>query len=181
MMSDLSERMEKTLDSARSQLATVRTGRANPDILSKIMIDYYGSMVPISQMASVSVPESMMLQVSVYDANAVKSVEKAILMSDLNLNPQVEGNVMRIRLPELTEDRRKDLVRVVRKYIEDYKVAIRNIRRDEIDVIKAQEKDKEISSDESKQEQDSIQKITNQFVAELDQLSAQKEKEILSF
>ena len=181
MINELSERMKKTLDSAGAQLATVRTGRANPDILSKIMIEYYGTMVPLSQMAAVSVPESMMLQVSVFDANAIKNVEKAILMSDLNLNPQVEGNVMRIRLPELTEERRKDLVRVVRKYIEEYKVAIRNIRRDVIDMIKTQEKDKAISSDESKQGQDQVQKITNQFVDDLDQLSTQKEKEILSF
>ena len=175
------EKMNKTLLSAKQQLATIRTGRANPDLLSKIMVEYYGSAVPISQMGSISAPEPLLLQINVFDANSVKNEEKAIQLSDLNLNPQSDGSTIRIRLPELTEQRRKDLVKVVRKSIEDYKVGLRNIRREIIDEIKNQEKQKDISEDESKKYQESVQKATDSFIEELDQLSKAKEAEITSF
>ena len=139
MVNDIDEKMDKTIQSARAQLATLRTGRANPDLLSKLMVEYYGTTVPLTQMGSVSAPEPMMLQVNIFDANAVKNVEKAIQLSDLNLNPQVDGSVIRIRLPELTEERRKELVKIMKKQVEEFKVGIRNVRRDIIDQVKQQE------------------------------------------
>ena len=181
MVNDIDEKMDKTIQSARAQLATLRTGRANPDLLSKLMVEYYGTTVPLTQMGSVSAPEPMMLQVNIFDANAVKNVEKAIQLSDLNLNPQVDGSVIRIRLPELTEERRKELVKIMKKQVEEFKVGIRNVRRDIIDQVKQQEKDKEVSEDESKKLQDDVQKKTDKYINELEELSKNKEKEIISF
>lgn len=175
----IQSRMQKTLDNTKSSLTSIRTGRANPDLLSKVQVDYYGSHVPLQQVASISVPEPMMLQLNVFDKSAIQNVERAIMTSDLNLTPQTEGNVIRIRLPELTEQRRHDLVKVVKKHGEEGKVAIRNIRRDELDYLKEQEKEKEISEDEYKRESDVIQKVTDKYINQIDELIKHKEEEIL--
>ncbi len=177
-MPDSREKMEKTLEALRKQLGTVRTGRANPDLLSRVHVDYYGSQVPLKQVASITVPESTVLALSVFDKNAVQSVEKAILSAGLNLNPQVDGTTVRIRLPELTEDRRKELVKVVKKYAEDAKVAIRNIRRDLLDELK---KNKDVSEDDIKHKQTDIQKTTDHYIEKADAAAVEKEKEILHF
>lgn len=179
-MADIKERMQKTVDASRAQLKTIRTGRANPDLLSKIQVDYYGSTVPLNQVASVTAPEPMLLQLSIFDRSAVQAVEKAIQISDLNLTPNTDGNVIRLRIPELTEDRRRDLVKIVKRVVEESKVALRNIRRDEIDALKAMQKDNEISEDDFKREQEDVQKITDDFVSALDKMGQSKESEIMT-
>jgi len=179
-MQELTNKMQKSIEKFKSNLGSLRTNRANPDMLSNITIDYYGSQVPLLQVASLSVPENMVLMINVFDANAIKHVEKAILASSLGLNPHVDGNIIRIRLPELTEERRKDLVKVVGQYSEETKVALRNIRRDEIDAIKTQEKNKELTEDDAKKTQQDVQKITDENTKTVDSLSQSKEKEILT-
>lgn len=173
-------RMDKSIESFKSQLNGLRTGRANPELLNSVVVDYYGAPTPLNQVASVSTPETRVLMLNVFDANAVKDVEKAIQASNLGLTPQTEGNIIHIRLPELTEDRRKELVKVAKKHAEDARVSIRNIRRDEIDTIKKQEKSKDITEDESKQLQDDVQKVTDEKVAQVDSITSTKEKDILS-
>ena len=157
----------------------MRTGRANPDILAKIFVQYYGSAVPLKQVASVTVSESNSLLITAFDRSSTKEIEKAIQSSGLNLTPQVDGGVIRLRLPDLTEDRRKELVKLLKKEGEEAKVVVRNVRRDEIDTIKKQEKDKEISTDESKRLQDTVQKTTDKYIAMVEELMAKKEVEIL--
>jgi ribosome recycling factor len=175
-MSDVKSKMQKSIDTLKEHFATVRTGRANPDILSKIQVDYYGSMVPIKQVASISVPEPMTLMLTLFDKGSVKAVEKAIMTSDLGLNPAVDGTIIRLRFPDLTEDRRKELAKLVKKMAEDSKIALRNIRRDAIDQLKA---DKAIPEDQLKKQQDDIQKDTDHFTKLADQLAADKEAEIM--
>lgn len=179
-MENITNKMEKSVDNFKSNLGSLRTSRASPDMLSKITVNYYGAQVPLQQVASISVPENRVLMLNIFDANAIKDVERAILNSSLGLNPHVDGNIIRIRLPELTEERRKDLVKVVGQYSEDAKIAIRNIRRDEIDAIKTQEKNKELTEDDSKKMQQKIQKITDEKVTVIDNISQEKEKEILT-
>lgn len=179
-MQQLIEKMEKVLESTRKHFGSVRTGRANPDILAHVVVEYYGSFVPLKQMASVTVPEPQLLQLNVFDAQSVKSIEKAIQTSDLNLNPQTEGTVIRLRLPDLTQDRRKELVKLVRKYAEEAKVALRNVRRSYIDELKAQEKNGEISEDDSKKSQDNAQKEIDRFSNEVDEMVKKKESEIMT-
>lgn len=174
-MDDLKDRLEKCVDAVKRNFATVRTGRANPQLLDRLMVDYYGSPVPIRQVASVTVPESMTLVLNVFDKSAVTNVEKAIQTSDLNLTPQVDNCLITLRIPPLTNDRRQELIKLVGRYTEDGKVAIRNTRRDEIDKLKT---DKSISEDESKKYQDSIQKMIDVYIKELDQLAKDKEAEI---
>jgi ribosome recycling factor len=180
MSESADSRMERAVSHLKSQLAGIRTGRANPGLLTHLQVEYYGSMMPIQQMANVSAPESNMLVVSVFDKSAVASVEKAIRISDLGLNPQTEGSVIRLRLPELTEQRRKELVKVIKSESEEAKVAIRNIRRDEIDGLKDLEKKKEITEDDSKREQDTIQKKTDRYIEKVDQITRDKEAEIMT-
>lgn len=176
---DLQNKMEKALDHIKKELSTIRTGRANPDLLSKIQVEYYGSYVPLNQVASVTVPENMMLVLNVFDRSVVKAVEKAITSSDLNLNPLTEGSVIRLRLPELTEDRRKELVKVVRTRAEDGKIALRNLRRDFIEELKKQLKNKEITEDDHKRGQDEAQKLTEKYTHQIEASVAQKEAEIM--
>ncbi|RAP34105.1 ribosome recycling factor [Candidatus Marinamargulisbacteria bacterium SCGC AG-410-N11] len=178
-MDNLNSKMDKAVESAKKQFSSVRTNRANPDMLKNIQVEYFGSYVPLTQLSSISTPEPMLFQLNVFDNNSIKNIEKAIITSNLNLNPQVDGNIIRIRLPELTEDRRKELVRLIKSYTEDSKVAVRNIRRDQIDKIKQQEKNKEISEDESIKQQKSVQDITDKNCNLIDSLSSDKEKEIL--
>jgi len=180
MSESVDNRMERAVSHLKSQLAGIRTGRANPGLLTHLQVEYYGAMMSIQQMANVSAPESNMLVVSVFDKSAVASVEKAIRISDLGLNPQTEGSVIRLRLPELTEQRRKELVKVIKNESEEAKVAIRNIRRDEIDGLKDLEKKKEITEDDSKREQDIIQKTTDRYIEKVDQITREKEAEIMT-
>lgn len=179
-MSDLSQRMSKSVDALKSQLSSLRVGRAHPDMLNKVMVSYYGVPTPLKQVASVSVPEPRVLMLTVFDKGAIKDVEKAIATSDLGIPPTVDGTVIRLRLPELTEERRKELVKQMKKMIEEAKVAIRNQRRDLIEDLKAQEKDKSLSVDESKAKQDEAQRITDSFIAQIDQLAKDKESDIMT-
>jgi ribosome recycling factor len=178
-MSSLSERMGKTIESTKKHFATIRTGRANPDILSFVQVEYYGTKVPLQQLASISVPENTMLVLNVFDKSAVKDIERAIMVSDLNLNPQTDGSIIRLRFPELTEERRKEFVKLVKKQAEEGKVAIRNIRRDEIEELKKMEKNKEISEDDLKSEQEEVQKQTDKYSKRIDEIANEKEEEIL--
>ena len=170
------DRLSKTLDNVKSKFMTIRTGRANPDLLSSIVVEYYGSMVPLQQLGSVSVSEGHTLMVNVFDSGAVTSVEKAIMTSDLGLNPQTDGSIIRLRLPDLTEERRNELIKYVKKLSEEGKVSLRNIRRDELDVIKKQD---DLSEDEKKRQSDAIQKVLDEYIQKIDALVKLKEDEIL--
>ncbi len=174
-MQQLDDRLAKTVENLKSKFLTIRTGRANPDLLSSIKVEYYGSMVPLQQLGNVSSSEGNTLIVNVFDGGAISSVEKSILQSDLGLNPQTDGSTIRLRLPDLTQERREELVRYVKKLAEEAKVSLRNIRRDELDLIK---KDEAYSDDEKKRESDIIQKRLDSFVDQVDQLVKQKEDEI---
>ena len=176
---DADSRMGKSIESLKGELAKIRTGRAHPSILDHISVDYYGSMVPLSQVASIAVEDSRTLSLTPWEKPMVQVVEKAILTSDLGLNPATSGMVIRIPMPPLTEERRKDMIRIVRKEGEGTKVAIRNIRRDANSDIKSLLKDKDISEDESHDAEELIQKITDQHVAEVDNVLQVKEKDLL--
>ena len=178
-MKDLDKRMNGALDVLAKEFAGLRTGRASPNLLDPIMVDAYGSMVPINQVAGVSVPEPRMLMVTVWDATVTKAVEKAIRESDLGLNPMTEGNVLRVPLPELNEERRHELQKVAGKYAEAARVAIRNVRRDGMDHIKKAEKDSEISKDDAHRMSDQIQKATDEHIKKVDEALATKEQEIM--
>lgn len=175
------ESMNKSLDALRNEFKRVRTGRASLSILDGIRVDYYGTLTPISQMASLSVPESRLITIQPWDASAIKEIEKAILKSDLGLTPSNDGKIIRITIPPLTADRRKSLVKVIHKMSEEHKVAIRNIRRDANELMKTLKKDGEISEDESFKGQDQIQKITDNYIKMVDTIYSEKEKEILEF
>lgn len=177
--SDLKRRMQGAIDSLSVEFQGLRTGRASADLLTPIQVDAYGAMMPLNQVASVAVPEPRMLSVTVWDTTMTKAVEKAIRESDLGLNPMTEGNVMRIPLPELNEERRAELTKVAGKYAEQARIAIRNVRRDGMDTLKRQEKDSEIGQDELHKGQDAIQKLTDDFVARVDASLAEKEKDIM--
>ncbi len=174
------EKMQKTLDSLLSEFATIRAGRANPHILDKLRVDYYGTPTPFQQVANISVPEARMIQIQPWEPNLIKDIEKAILNSDLGLTPNNDGKIIRLVFPELTEDRRKELVKDVKKKGENGKVAVRNIRRDANDVFKKQAKANEISEDEGKQLEDEIQKLTDKYIAEIDKAVEEKTKEIMT-
>jgi len=175
------ERMGKSIDALKNELKRVRTGRASLTILDGIRVEYYGTPTPLNQMASLSVPESRLITIQPWDVTAVKEVEKAILKSDLGLTPSSDGKVIRISIPPLTEERRKELVKVVHKMSEDYKVAVRNIRRDSNELLKVLKKDGEISEDSAFNAQDRVQKITEEFIKRIDEIIKEKEKEILEF
>lgn len=180
-MSDAIEsRMQKSIAALKSELATIRTGRANSALLDHVRVSYYGSEVPLTQVGNISVPEPRMLVIAPWEKSLLGDVEKAILKSDLGLTPSNDGEVVRIMLPELTEERRKELVKQVKAAGEMAKVAVRNIRRDANEDIKRQLKDDHLSEDDSKREHDRIQKITDQFVAEIDQIIEHKESDILT-
>lgn len=175
----LTEKMEKSYNSLKNEYLTLRAGRANPSILDKIMVDYYGTPTAINQMAAVSVSEARILTIQPWDASTLKSIEKAILASDIGINPQNDGRVIRLIFPALTEERRKELCKTVSKYAEECKVALRSIRRDSIDKVKKLQKASEITEDDLKGAEKKIQDITDKFCKEVDDLSATKEKEIL--
>lgn len=175
----ISEKMQKTIDVLKENLSAVRAGRANPAILNKINIEYYGVPTPLTQVASVSIPEARMIVIQPWDANILKDIEKEISKSDIGIMPNNDGKVIRLNFPELTEERRKEIVKTVKKMGEDSKVAIRTIRRDAIDFAKNLKKNNEISEDELKGEEDNVQKITDKFVDEIDNIIAAKEKEVM--
>ncbi len=174
------DKMEKTVSVLRSDYATIRAGRANPHVLDQITVDYYGVPSGIQQVANVSVPEPRMLLIQPWEKSLIKAIEKAILTSDLGINPSNDGTVIRLVFPELTEERRKDLSKDVKKKGENAKVAIRNIRRDANDAIKKLQKGGEISEDEQKQYEDKIQKLTDKFIEKVDKESELKTKEIMT-
>jgi len=179
IMQDGKARMEEVIAATKRTFAAVRTGRANPALLDRITVSYYGTPTPLNQMASVSVPEPRLLVVTPWDKGSIKDVEKAILTSDLGLVPSNDGTVIRLAIPTLTEERRKDLVRVVRKDAEEHRVAVRNIRRDLNDAVKKLEKNGDISEDDSHRVQEEIQEQTNDFISQIDELLKAKEKEIM--
>ena len=179
-LGNLEERMNKTLSVLEENFSEVRAGRANPAILNKISVDYYGVPTPINQVAGISVPEARLIVIQPWDASVLKDIEKAILASDIGLNPNNDGKVIRLAFPELTEERRKDLVKDIKKIAEESKVAIRAIRRDVIDEAKEMEKESLMTEDELKKAEDQIQKLTDNKIAEIDVILDKKEKEIMS-
>ena len=174
------EKMMKSVSVYEESLAEIRAGRANPAILNKITIDYYGTPTPINQVAGISVPEARLIVIQPWDASILKEIEKQILKSDIGINPSNDGKVIRLAFPELNEERRKEIVKDIRKMAEEAKVAIRSIRRDAIDEAKAMQKNSEISEDELKGAEDRIQKLTDKYVEEIDNILEKKEKEIMS-
>lgn len=172
-------KMEKTKDVLRSDLMAIRAGRANPQLLDRITVDYYGSQTPLKSVANISAPEPRVLQINPFEARLVKDISKAILASDLGLTPSNDGKVIRLMLPELTAERRKELTKLVRKTAEESKVAVRSIRRDAVDQIKKMKKNSEITEDDQKKAEDAIQKLTDANIKDIDKITADKEKEIM--
>lgn len=174
------DKMEKTLSNLQEEYVSIRAGRANPHILDKIQVDYYGTPSSLQSAANISVPEARMIQIQPWEASLIKDIEKAILASDIGLTPANDGKVIRLVFPELTEDRRKELVKDVKKKGENAKVAVRNVRRDANDTIKKENKANEISEDEQKQLEDKIQKLTDKFVAKIDDAVEAKSAEVMT-
>ncbi|EDL63019.1 ribosome recycling factor [Bacillus sp. SG-1] len=179
VMSNTKERMTKAIQTFTRELASIRAGRANASLLDKITVDYYGAPTPVNQLAGISVPEARMLVIQPYDKSALGDIEKAIMKSDLGITPSSDGNILRIVIPQLTEERRKDLVKLVKKESEDAKVAIRNIRRDANDEFKKLEKNGDITEDDLRGYSDDVQKLTDDHINQIDSIAKDKEKEIL--
>ncbi len=178
---DMRERMGKTIAALKNELKRVRTGRASLSLLDGIRVDYYGTLTPLNQMATLSVPESRLITIQPWDVSVIKEIEKALLKSDLGLTPSSDGKIIRIAIPPLTEERRKELVKVVHKMCEEHKIALRNIRRDSNELIKGFKKEGDISEDESFKGQDQVQEITDDHINQVDTVYKEKEKEILEF
>lgn len=176
----IEEKMTKTISVFEENLSEIRAGRANPAILNKVMIDYYGTPTPINQVAGISVPEARMIVIQPWDASILKDIEKEILKSDIGINPNNDGKVIRLAFPELNEERRKEIVKDIRKMAEEAKVAIRSIRRDGIDEAKTMQKNSEISEDDLKVAEEKIQKLTDKYVENIDNILETKEKEVMS-
>lgn len=174
------EKMNKTVSVLKQELSSLRAGRANPQVLDRITVDAYGQPMPINQLANISIPEARLLIIAPWDGKMISAIEKAIQKSDVGINPANDGKVIRLVFPELTEERRKDLVKTVKKRGEDSKVAIRAIRRDGIEQIKKQKKDGDLTEDDQKRLEEKAQKLTDDFIREIDQILTAKEKEILS-
>lgn len=180
IMNQCEQKMQGTIETVKKSLGKIRTGKANPSILNGVMVEYYGSPMPINQIASVSAPEAQMIVIKPYDKSILKGIEKAVQTANLGLNPQNDGDIVRVQIPALTEQTRKDLVKEAKKLAEDNKVAIRNIRRDAIDQLKKLEKDSVISEDELKRRSDEVQKLTDKYIENIDKLSKEKEQDIMS-
>ncbi|MEM6909323.1 MAG: ribosome recycling factor [Pseudomonadota bacterium] len=178
--SDIERRMRGAVEALRSDLSGLRTGRANTSLLDPVQVEVYGAMMPLNQVATVSAPEPRMLSVQVWDKSNITAVEKGIAHANLGLNPMTDGQTLRLPMPDLTEERRKDLAKLAGQYAEKAKVAIRNVRRDAMESLKADEKKKDISEDERKRLEDEVQKLTDRFVGETDDAAAKKEQEILT-
>ncbi len=177
---DIERRMNGAVESLKGDLSGLRTGRANTSLLDPVQVEVYGSMMPLNQVATVSAPEPRMLSVQVWDKSNLIAVEKGIAHANLGLNPMIDGQTLRLPMPDLTEERRKELAKLAGQYAEKAKIAIRNVRRDAMESLKADEKKKEISEDERKRMEDEVQKLTDKFVAETDEAAAKKEQEILT-
>ena len=173
------ERMQKSVDALKRDLNTIRTGRASPALVESLMVDYYGMPTPMNQLASISVPEARVLMIQPWDKQSMKDVERSILTSDLGLTPNNDGTVIRLNLPILTEERRRELVRLVGRKVEDGLVSIRNIRRDSVADFRAMERNKELSQDESRRAQDQLQEITNAFSGQMQEMKEEKEAEVM--
>lgn len=173
-------KMQKTVDVVRSDFASVRAGRANAGVLDKITVEYYGTPTPLNQVAAISTPDPRILQIQPWDASVLREIEKSIQMSDLGINPQNDGKVIRLNFPQLTEERRKELTKQVKKYGENGKVAIRNIRRDAMDKVKAMQKKSEITEDDVKEYEKTLQEMTDKRCKEIDELTTKKEAELMS-
>ncbi len=180
IMKDLEARMDKSVKALEKDYISIRTGRANPGIFNGLFVDVYGSQMPIHQVSTISCPEARLIVIQPWDKSNLSAIEKCILKSDLSLNPSSDGNIIRIQIPELSEERRKDLVKQAKGKSEDSKVAVRNIRRDGNDMVKDLEKEKEISEDDSKKTMDLIQKITDKYIDIIQKMSDNKEKEIMN-
>ena len=178
--SEIKQKMDKSIDNLNEKFSEVRAGRANPAILNKVKIDYYGTPTPINQVAGISVPEARLIVIQPWDISILKEIEKAILASDIGINPNNDGKVIRLAFPELNEERRKELVKDIKKLAEECKVAIRNSRRDGMDIAKKEQKDGEVTEDELKQAETKIQELTDKSIEEIDKILENKEKEIMS-
>ncbi len=176
---DLESNMRKSVDAAQRTFNTIRTGRANPSLLDRLTVEYYGTDTPLKSLASISTPDSQTIALQPFDASSLALIEKAISTSDLGLTPNNDGKIIRINVPPLTEERRKDFCKLASRYAEEGKVALRNIRRDAIDKIKKIEKEGDISEDQSRDEQEKVQKLTNKFISEIEKHLSDKENEIL--
>ncbi len=176
---DFERKMKRTCEFLKEQLASVRAGKANPAVLDRITVEYYGTDTPINQVASISVPDARSLLIQPWDASALKAIEKAIQASELGINPQNDGRAIRLVFPQLTEERRKDLAKQVKKYGEEAKVAVRNIRRDAMDKFKAQKKKSEITEDDFKDVEKDMQKMTDDYIKEVEKIADDKEKELM--
>ncbi|WP_277999023.1 ribosome recycling factor [Moorella sulfitireducens] len=179
ILKEAESRMQKTVEGLRREMASIRAGRANPALLEKVTVNYYGTPTPINQLATVSAPEARLLVIQPWDRNILPDMEKAILKSDLGLTPASDGTVIRIVIPQLTEERRTELVKMVRKKAEEFRVLVRNVRREANDKLKAQEKNKTASEDEVKRAQEKVQKMTDNYIQAIDKLLANKEAEIM--
>lgn len=179
LLNETEKHMKGVIETTKRELHSIRTGRANPGILEKVMVDYYGTPTPLHQVGNISTPDARMLVVQPWDKSMLGPIEKAIQKADLGLNPVNDGNVIRLPVPQLTEERRKELVKVVKKEGEEKKVMIRNLRRDANDKVKVLEKDSKVSEDEAKKGLDDIQKLTDKYIHEIEKLIEQKEKEIM--
>lgn len=175
------ERMKKSVGACRNELSKIRTGRASINLLDGIRVNYYGAITHLDQMATLSVPESRLITIKPWDMSVIKEIEKAILKSDLGLTPTSDGKLIRISIPALTEERRKELVKIISKICEEYRVAVRNIRRDANDLLKGLKKDGDITEDEAFKAQDEVQKITDEYIGLVDSIYKEKEKEVLEF
>lgn len=179
VIQDVEGKMRKSIDALKRELITVRTGRAHPSLVERLPVEYYGTPTPLNQLASITTPEVRMLVIQPYDRGAINAIEKAIQKSELGLNPNNDGQVIRLIIPPLTEDRRREMVKLVRRKVEEGRVALRNVRREGQDDLKDLEKEKLISSDELHRGQERLQKLTDRYVAEIDQLGQHKEAEVL--
>ena len=177
---DAEDRMEKAVAALRRELTTIRTGRAHPGLVEHLRVDYYGAPTPLNQLATIGVPEPRLLTIQPWDRQSLSAIEKAIQKSDLGLNPMNDGTIIRLVIPQLTEERRKELVRVVRKKVEEGRVAVRNVRRDCQDELRRLQREKQVSEDAQYRGQDELQKLTDRFIQEIDQVGEEKEEELLA-
>jgi ribosome recycling factor len=177
-LADVEDHMQKAVESTQRSFNTIRTGRANPSLLDRISVEYYGAPTPLKSLANISIPDASTITIQPFDRGSISLIEKAIQLSDLGLTPNNDGSVIRLNIPQLTSDRRKELVKLAAKLAEEGKVSIRNIRRDAVDAVRKQEKSSDVSEDEARDLQDKIQKMTDKFVAKVEEVLAAKEKDI---
>jgi ribosome recycling factor len=180
VLADAKDRMGKAVEALRKELATIRTGRAHPGLIEHLRVDYYGAPTPLNQLATINVPEPRLLTIQPWDQQSLGAIEKAILKSDLGLNPMNDGNTIRLAIPQLTEERRKELAKVVRKKVEEGRVAVRNVRRDRHDELRRLQREKEISEDAQYLAQEELQKLTDGFIQEVERVGEEKEAELLA-